>query len=328
MKATQHLSFWIVLSLFTSACVTKRPPAKPAQSVPSAAPAPAPVPPPTEAEVGAQALVKFCEESAKLYAKNKWGRFVCPKLEAKVFGKSVKGRDLIYFDLGKSDAETLTLIQCGVHGDELPALPMCLNLLDEIQSGRRKVRDKTRIIVQPLLNPDGMFAQPPTRQNARGVDINRNFPTSDWQKEAKTSWENRDRKDPRKFPGNNFNTEPETQAIVKFMEDFRPQKIISIHTPLGFLDLDSHGDSTQQRRAKYLAVNMSKNSGNYRFIRFGFYPGSLGNYAGRQKNIPVYTLELPQGVSQPTIDNYWQKFRIALWRAIDFDLSTGTFVED
>jgi protein MpaA len=273
-------------------------------------------------------LDKLCEEASKLYAKNKWGKIECPKLEAKVFGKSVQGRDLLYFDLGTTTSSKLTLIQCGIHGDELPALPMCLNLLNEIQSGKRKVREKTRLIVQPLINPDGMFAATPTRQNANGVDINRNFPTEDWKKEATTSWEKRDKKDKRKFPGAASNSEPETQAIVKFIDEFKPQKIISIHTPLGFLDLDSHGSKVQQRRAKYLAINMSKNSGNYKFIRFGFYPGSLGNYAGRHKQIPVYTLELPHGDSAPTIDNYWNRFRVALWRAIDFDLSTGSFVED
>ncbi len=270
----------------------------------------------------------FCAEAAGVYEKNKWGKFTCPTFEAFSFGKSVKGRDLIYFDLGDKNSKALTLIQCGIHGDELPALPMCINLLEEIQSGRRVVAKKTRLIVQILVNPDGMFAVPPTRQNARGVDINRNFPTKDWKADALESWKKRDREDPRKFPGSTPNSEPETQAVVKFINDFKPQKIIAIHTPLGFLDLDSHGDSTQERRAKYLAINMSKNSGNYRFIRFGFYPGSLGNYAGRYKKIPVYTLELPAGVTSPTVDNYWKKFRIALWRAIDFDLSTGTFVED
>jgi len=203
-----------------------------------------------------------------------------------------------------------------------------MKLIGEIEKGIRGVPKGTRLLIQPLLNPDGMLARKPQRPNARGVDINRNFPTDDWVAEALPFWTKKDNKDPRKYPGPVSNSEPETQAIVRFIDAHKPQKIISIHTPLGFLDLDSKGSKTKQRRAKYLAVNMSKNSGNYRFIRFGFYPGSLGNFAGRHREIPTYTLELPHGVSRPTVDNYWVKFRVALWRAIDFDLSRGTFVED
>ena len=282
-----------------------------------------------KASLGFQpAKALFCAETRSLYKKNSWGKFVCPKLEARVYGFSVQQRPLVYFEVGDPKSEKVTLIQCAIHGDEVPAIAMCMNLIHEIEGKLREIPPETRIIIQPVLNPDGLFARKPQRQNASGVDINRNFPTSDWASKALESWEKKDRKSDRKFPGTAPNSEPETQALVRFIEKFKPQKIISIHTPLGFLDLDSHGSTDKQRRAKYLAVNMSKNSGNYRFIRFGFYPGSLGNFAGKQKEIPVYTLELPEGVSRPTVDNYWKKFRVALWRAIDFDLATGTFVED
>lgn len=32
----------------------------------------------------------------------------------------------------------------------------------------------------PVLNPDGLLAPKPTRVNAGGVDLNRNFPTPGW----------------------------------------------------------------------------------------------------------------------------------------------------
>ena len=40
-------------------------------------------------------------------------------------------------------------------------------------------KDK-KIVIAPLVNPDGFFSKPPKRTNSRGVDINRNFPTRDW----------------------------------------------------------------------------------------------------------------------------------------------------
>lgn len=277
----------------------------------------------------ADAISAFCKEISLLYARNKWGKeSFCPKIPFKIFGWTVEHRPILYFETGASESKKLTIIQCGIHGDELPATPMCLNLIEEIITGKNVVPKETRLIVQPLLNPDGMFKKTPTRTNAHGTDINRNFPTKDWAANAVKSWKKREKANSRKFPGPKAKSEPETEAIVHFIETQKPQKIISIHTPLGFWDLDAKGGVDQRRRARYLAINMSKNSGNYKFINFGFYPGSLGNFAGQERAIPVYTLELPPGESASTVANYWKKFRVALWRAIDFDLETGHFNED
>ena len=278
-------------------------------------------------------LKTFCEEIDRLYARNKWGQSGCSQIPFEVFAHSSQGRPLVLFRGEKAKVvrspTKLTIVQCGIHGDELPSVPMCFRLINEILSGKRGIKKGQQLIVQPLLNPDGMFANKPTRNNARGVDINRNFPTKNWKADAVKSWEKKDRKDPRKFPGETANSEPETQAIVEFIAREKPQKIISVHTPLGFLDLDApNKNKDQERRAKFLAINIVKNSGNYQFRTFGVYPGSLGNYSGRERNIPVYTLELPGGVSPSTIDNYWSRFRAGFWRAIDFDLDTGQFVED
>jgi len=276
-------------------------------------------------------IAKLCDEIDALYKRQKWGVSFCRQLPFSLFGESVEGRPLLYFEAGDlKEKNRLTLVQCGIHGDELPVLPMCLNLIREIHSGKRPVPKGVRLVVQPLLNPDGMFRRPrPTRPNAHGVDLNRNFPTKDFKDKALKTWKGgKDKGDPRKFPGESANSEPETQALVKYLAEHPPQKILAIHTPLGFLDLDAKGDETAKRRAKYLAVNMSKNAGDYKFKSFGSFPGSLGNYAGNELRIPVYTLELPPGTGPETIDAYWTRFRVALWRAIDFDLDTGQFVEE
>jgi protein MpaA len=288
-----------------------------------------------------KALVrKLCEDIDALYKRNKWAqKSNCLDMDFSVVGWSVKGRPLINFEKDgpaadpvpagqTAPAKKLTLIQCGIHGDELPSLYMCLSFIEEIMGGKRLPKGM-RVAVQPLLNPDGMLGPKPTRHNANKVDINRNFPADDWEKTALASWKKKDGADPRKFPGKEPNSEPETHAIVEYINRMKPQKILAIHTPLGFLDLDAHDESgDHKRRAKYLAVNMVKNSGNYKFISFGVFPGSLGNYAGRGMRIPVYTLELPHGTSRPTVDSYWKKFRVSLWRAVDFDLDTGMFIED
>ena len=276
----------------------------------------------------AHAQKNLCDELQKIYDHHQWGKSECESIPFEIFGESVQGRPLLSIEFSGSDPKSLTLVQCGIHGDELPGVPMCLKLISEIRSGKRKLRPATRLIIQPLLNPDGMLGMKnPQRNNANGVDLNRNFPTKDFKEKSMSSWKTKDHSDPRKYPGKIGGSEPEVKALVAFIEKVKPQKIISIHTPLGFLDLDAKGPTKDlNRRAKYLAVSMSKNAGNYRFKSFGFYPGSLGNYAGQERAVPVYTIELPSNESdKPTVDHYWTRFRVALWRAIDFDLSTGKF---
>jgi protein MpaA len=319
---------WGPLVLLLGACATADAQTGAPEPVPEPAPAPTAKPVPT-ASVDAR-VAKLCGQIDALYRRQKWGQSRCNDVEFSIFGESVEKRPLVQFEAGDAtEKKRLTLVQCGIHGDELPTLPMCLNLIHEIRDGKRAVPKGVRLVVQPLLNPDGMFKTKPTRPNARGVDINRNFPTKDFDEKAVKTWKaGKDRGDPRKFPGHHANSEPETQAIVAYLEKHPPQKILAIHTPLGFLDLDARGDATTKRRAKYLAVNMSKNAGDYTFKSFGSFPGSLGNYAGNERKIPVYTLELPPGTAVQTIDAYWTRFRVALWRAIDFDLDTGQFVEE
>jgi murein peptide amidase A len=273
------------------------------------------------------AVQELCKEIHEVYRRLKWPSTQCEKYPFKIFGWSVEKKPLIYYEKGAAKSK-LTLIQCAVHGDEMTALPMCMNVIKELEEGTRVVPEEMRIVVQPLLNPDGYLKIKPTRNNANGIDINRNFPSPEWDRLAHTYWMNKDKKDPRKFPGTVSGSEPETQAIQKFIDDFKPQKIISIHTPLGFLELDTKGDKDKERRAKFLAINMLKNTKDLDFKVFGVWPGSLGNYAGRYKQIPVYTMELPPGDSKRRAQRNWDSFSFGLFRAINFDLETGKFNED
>ena len=68
---------------------------------------------------------------------------------------------------------------------------------------------------------------------------------------------------------------------------FRPDVIISVHAPFGVLDFD--GPAQPPRRFGRLLLN-----------RVGVYPGSLGNYSGVHKNVPVITIELPNAQKMPS----------------------------
>ena len=138
----------------------------------------------------------------------------------------------------------------------------------------------------PVLNPDGVMHQPPRRVNANGVDLNRNFPTPNWERDAGVYWEKRTRKDPRRYPGTKPLSEPESRFLHEQMQSFKPHLIVAIHAPYGVLDFD--GPSVPPSRLGRLYLD-----------QVGIFPGSLGNYGGVHKGVPVVTIELPNAMRTP-----------------------------
>jgi hypothetical protein len=169
----------------------------------------------------------------------------------------------------------------GIHGDELTAAELSLRWLDRLSSNEA-AKFHWRFI--PVLNPDGLLAPRPSRTNANGVDLNRNFPSGDWTGGALRYWERMTLKDPRRYPGRAPVTEPESRWFAAEIERFSPDIIISVHAPLGLLDFD--GPATAPSRF-----------GKLYHEPIGVYPGS-----GISLGIPVVTLELPHALKMPTRD--------------------------
>lgn len=172
----------------------------------------------------------------------------------------------------------------GIHGDELVSVSISFQWMQRIAAQPNR---GFHWRVLPSTNPDGLLARPSTRVNAKGVDLNRNFPTDDWASSAQGYWEKRTRRDPRRYPGPQALSEPETRWLVQEIEAFKPDAIISIHAPYGVLDYD--GPKNPPKRFGYLRLH-----------QLGTYPGSLGNYAGKNLGLPVITLELPHAGIMPT----------------------------
>ena len=176
------------------------------------------------------------------------------------------------------------LLLGGIHGDELTASAIVFQWMKLIPSGAAQ---NFAWNVVPVLNPDGLLGPRPARVNASGVDLNRNFPTPGWQTEAPRYWIKETGSDPRRFPGKSPLSEPETRWVNDEMLRFKPHVIISVHAPFGVLDFD--GPAPAPQRFGRLVLNP-----------VGVYPGSLGNYSGKFKNVPVITIELPNAQAMPT----------------------------
>ena len=151
-------------------------------------------------------------------------------------------------------------------------------------------------LVAPLVNPDGVLRRRAIRTNANGVDLNRNFPTPGWAKLSRMYWVSTG-KNPRRFPGTVAGSEPESRWVIDLIEQFKPDVIVTVHAPLDLVDFDAPDRSISPLKLGILKKNLK-----------GTYPGSLGNYAGIQRGIPVLTLELPHSwrmPKEPVVSGLW-----------------------
>ena len=197
-------------------------------------------------------------------------------------GRSVRGRTIYARDVVAPDAKLRVLVVGAIHGDELSSASVALHWIQH--AVQMPANAHWRFI--PALNPDGLLSRPARRINANGVDLNRNFPTPNWHRDAKVYWEKRTGKDPRRWPGKEPLSEPESRFLHAEMASFQPHLIVSIHAPYGVLDFDGPGVPPPKLGRLYLD-------------QVGIFPGSLGNYGGVHQGMPVVTVELPSALRTP-----------------------------
>lgn len=200
--------------------------------------------------------------------------------------KSVKGRTLWVRDVKPEHATVRVLVVGAIHGDEPSSAAVVFHW---IKAATQLPMVSAQVIhwrFVPVLNPDGLFNPSPRRVNAHGVDLNRNFLTPNWDRDAKLYWEKRTRKDPRRWPGPQPLSEPESRFLHNEMRDFQPQLIVSIHAPYGVLDFDGPVVPPSRLGSLYLH-------------QVGIFPGSLGHYGGVHRGMPVVTIELPNATRTP-----------------------------
>jgi protein MpaA len=202
---------------------------------------------------------------------------------------SVNARPLAMRDFHPSsiaDSENRILIMGGIHGDEYSSISIMFKWMTLLQE---KGGDDYRWRFLPAVNPDGLLDGQAVRQNASGVDLNRNFPSQDWDATALEYWRNNTGENPRRYPGNEAASEPEVRWIIEQIENFNPAVIVSVHAPYHLLDFDGPLQAPDKIGDLYLH-------------QLGVYPGSLGNYAGLDLGIPVVTLELPSAGIMPSVE--------------------------
>lgn len=191
-----------------------------------------------------------------------------------VYGTSVDGIPLTLYlpDSGRADV----LVLSAIHGDESETTVAVSEALRCLPAG------DLQAAVILCGNPDGMLRG--TRGNARGVDLNRNFPTSNWSPDP-VFYKSRanDARDIALSPGSEPASEPETRALLSLIERLKPRAVVSLHSALACID-DSGASHLGRQLADRCALPF--------LTEIGYpTPGSMGTWAGEQ-GLNLVTLEL------------------------------------
>jgi murein peptide amidase A len=133
-------------------------------------------------------------------------------VERRQIGTSVKGRPIMAIRVGDPDAKVKAVVLGAIHGNEKAGITLARAIRDA-----RPIKGVDLWIV-PTINPDGVARN--TRQNAHGVDLNRNWGHR-WARLTGQYYSG-----PRPF------SEPETRAFRNFIHEIDPRFIVSFHQPL------------------------------------------------------------------------------------------------
>ena len=210
-------------------------------------------------------------------------------------GASVRGTPIEMVIFG--DGADVILFVGGIHGDEPNGAALAERLARFLRENPELLEGRT-VGVLPRANPDGLADG--TRANANGVDLNRNFPTSDWRQADAGGLSH----------GARPMSEPETRAVVAAVKMIQPRRLVDIHSiPAGYQCNNYDGT------AGPLAELMSGINGYPVLSDIGYStPGALGCWAGNDLQIPAVTLELPRGAQSARC---WRENAVALLAAIN-----------
>jgi protein MpaA len=181
-------------------------------------------------------------------------------------GRSVGGRPIEAYEVGdRSSSRKILVVGC-IHGNE-PAGIAIARLLE--QSSPRE----SDLWIVPVLNPDGFAAD--MRGNARGVDLNRNFPWR-WRPLGGLYYSG-----PRPL------SEPESRIGYRLIERIRPTISIWFHQHLGVVDESGGSLAVERRFASFVALPIA------RLVR---YPGSATGWENHAfPGTTAFVVELPPG---------------------------------
>src|SRR5437588_1690974 len=168
---------------------------------------------------------------------------------ARVLGRSVRGRAIVAVHVGDPhDSDPVLVVGC-IHGNEGAGIAVARDLATD-----HPPRSENVWVVLDL-NPDGHAAG--TRQNADGVDLNRNFPLG-WRPIAAPG--------DLHYSGPRALSEPESRLAVSLIRRIRPSVSVWFHQHVDVVDRSGGRAAVERRYARLVGLP---------FVRLPRYPASV-----------------------------------------------------
>lgn len=195
------------------------------------------------------------------------------------YGRSVLGLPL---EVWRPSGRCELLVFSAIHGEE-PETTYALS-----RALRQLAEPLEHAAVILAANPDGLIRG--TRCNARGVDLNRNFPASNWQATPVTCRSTiEDPSDVVLGTGDRAGSEPEVQALLALIAELKPEAVVALHAPLACID-DASDSALGRRLAARTGMPLVRDVGYPT-------PGSFGSWGG-EHGVPVITYEFPLAATE------------------------------
>ena len=184
-------------------------------------------------------------------------------------GRSVEGRPIVVVTRGESSGTRVLVVGC-IHGNECAGRAIVRRLK------RIAIPNSVELLLVPALNPDG--ARAGTRQNARGVDLNRNFGRG---------WRGGGQPGDTYYPGPRPFSEPETRVARRLIERTKPHITIWYHQAMSLVAKQDRHLRTQRRYARRVRLPLRK---------LERLPGTAGRWQNhRWPGHLSFVVELPAG---------------------------------
>lgn len=166
----------------------------------------------------------------------------------------------------------------GVHGNETEGVAATKGFFEEFIAAGKSPAQQSDLFFVPVVSPDGFLAC--SRHNGNGVDLNRNMATKDWKKNERGE---------KYYSGPEANSEPETKLLLSILEDFKPEFILSLHSWKPMFNINGPARAYAEKMHTQLNYEITEDIGYPT-------PGSLGTYAGWERQIPTITFEIERGL--------------------------------
>lgn len=217
------------------------------------------------------------------------GTGVAPWLIA---GQSVEGREIEYSVHGSGDLTVLLI--ASIHGDEECGTPLLERLHAELARGAEAdLLVDRRLVIVPRVNPDGLLAN--RRNNSNHVDLNRNFPSQNFQGKRRY--------------GSVPLSQPESRAVFDLLERFEPARVLSFHMQAAMIDFDGPSEGLAQAAAAAAQLKVG---------HLGANPGSLGSYVGVDLARQILTIEQPSSAWSLDDEAAWDTYAPMIRAAIQY----------